>query len=139
MYALLSIDSVLRIALAMTLLFVVVPRLAWPRTPAENRLQRFWWDFGAGLTLLTIAGALLTLMKLYALPTLLLLCAAIVLFGRAAYFHRRPIELLAAAQKWIVMATINVLERRVNVRRRVARAWRRVAAWGGRVVEVNER
>ena len=137
MYALLSIDSVLRIALAMTLLFVVVPRLAWPRTPASNGLERFWWDFGVGLTLLTIAGQLLTLMKLYALPTLLLLCAAIVLFGRAAYFHRRPLELLAAAQKWIVMATINVLERRVNVRRRVARAWRRVAARGSHVVKQN--
>jgi len=128
MYALLSIDSVLRIALAMTLLFVVVPRLAWPRTPAANHLERFWWDFGAGLTLLTIAGQLLTLMKLYALPTLLLLCAAIILFGRAAYFHRRPLELLHAAQKWTVMATINVLERRVNVRRRLRRAWRRLRA-----------
>lgn len=128
MYAWLSIDSVLRIALAMTLLFVVVPRLAWPRTPASNRLERFWWDFGAGLTLLTIAGQLLTLTKLYALPTLLLLCAAIILFGRAAYFHRRPLELLRAAQRWMVMATINVLERRVNVRRRAARAWRRTRA-----------
>jgi hypothetical protein len=125
MYALLSIDSVLRIALAMTLLFVVVPRLAWPRTPAANRLERFWWDFGVGLTLLTIAGQLLTLMKLYALPTILLLCAAVILFGRAAYFHRRPLALLGAAQKWTVMATINVLERRVNVRRRIARLWRR--------------
>ena len=128
MYALLSIDSVLRIALAMTLLFVVVPRLAWPRTPAANHLERFWWDFGVGLTLLTIAGQLLTLMKLYALPTLLLLCAAIVLFGRAAYLHRRPLELLGAAQKWTVMATINVLERRVDVRRRLRRAWRRLRA-----------
>jgi len=128
MYALLSIDSTLRIALAMTLLFVVVPRLAWPRTPAENRLERFWWDFGAGLTLLTIAGQLLTLMKLYALPTLLLLCGAVILFGRAAYLHRRPLDLLNAAQKWIVMATINVLERRVNVRRRLRRAARRLRA-----------
>jgi hypothetical protein len=126
MYALLSIDSVLRIALAMTLLFVVVPRLAWPRTPAENRLERFWWDFGVGLTLLTIAGQLLTLMKLYALPTLLLLCGAVILFGRAAYLRRRPLELLNAAQKWMVMATINVLERRVNVRRRLRRAARRL-------------
>ncbi|HKS21447.1 MAG TPA: hypothetical protein VJZ76_01515, partial [Thermoanaerobaculia bacterium] len=125
-YALLSIDSVLRIALAMTLLFVVVPRLAWPRTPAENRLERFWWDFGVGLTLLTIAGQLLTLMKLYALPTLLLLCGAVILFGRAAYHHRRPLELLSAAQKWIVMAAINLLERRVNVRRRLRRAMRRL-------------
>ena len=125
MYALLSIDSVLRIALAMTLLFVVVPRLAWPRTPASNRLERFWWDFGAGLTLLTISGQLLTLMKLYALPTLLLLCGAVILLGRAAYFHRRPLALLYASQKWLVMATINVLERRVNVRRRAARLWRR--------------
>src|ERR1043165_9811285 len=133
MYALLSIDSVLRIALAMTLLFVVVPRLAWPRTPAANHLERFWWDFGVGLTLLTIAGQLLTLMKLYALPTLLLLCGAVILFGRAAYHHRRPLELLNAAQKWTVMAAINVLERRVNVRRRLRRAMRRLRSEERRV------
>ena len=136
-YALLSIDSVLRIALAITLLFVVVPRLAWPRTPAENRLERFWWDFGVGLTLLTIAGQLLTLLKLYALPTLLLLCAAVILFGRAAYHRRRPLELLNAAQKWMVMAAINLLERRVNIRRRLRRIARRVVECGGHAAAVN--
>jgi len=40
--------------------------------------------------------------------TIFVVGAAIILFGRAAYFHRRPLELLNAAQRWIVMATINV-------------------------------
>jgi hypothetical protein len=118
MYVLLAIDSVLRIAFAIAVLFVVVPRLAGLKTG-------FWLNFGWGVVILTIAGQLLTLAKLYALPTLLLLCALVILLARAHEQQRSPLELLRDAGRWLVLASINVIEGRVSLRRRVRRIVRR--------------
>jgi hypothetical protein len=121
MYTLLAIDSTLRILFAMAFLFVLVPRLAAIKT-------NFWFNFGWGIVILTIGGQLLTLMKLYALPTLLLLCALVILLARARQQHRSPLALLADAHRWVTLAVINVLERRASVSRRVRRMWRRARA-----------
>jgi len=121
MYTLLAIDSTLRIVFALAFLFVLVPRLCCSS-------KNFWFNLGWGIVILTIAGQLLTLMKLYALPTLLLLCALVILIARAARQHRSPLALLADAHRWLTLATINLLERRVSIRRRVRRMWRRARA-----------
>ena len=141
MYALLAIDSTLRIAFAMVVLFVVVPRLARPRVrqapspvpPPPGQagapvLHSFWFDLAWGIVILTIAGQLLTLVNLYALPTLLLLCAFVILIARSVREHRSPLALLRDAHRWVTVSTINVLERRVSVARRVRRMWRRARA-----------
>jgi len=140
MYTLLAIDSTLRIIFAMAVLFVLVPRLCGTGAPAcpagdgsagdgdrRGRLSytNFWFNFGWGIVILTIAGQLLTLMKLYALPTLVLLCALVILLARAYQQRRSPLALLADAHRWVTLAVINVLERRVSIRRRARRAWRR--------------
>ena len=121
MYTLLAIDSTLRIIFAMAFLFVLVPRLCGVR-------RQFWFNFAWGIVILTIAGQLLTLMKLYALPTLLLLCALVILLARARQQQRPPLALLAAAHRWVTLAVINILERRVSILRRVRRMGRRVRA-----------
>jgi len=121
MYTFLAIDSTLRILFAMAVLFVLVPRLCGAKT-------NFWFNLAWGIVILTVAGQLLTLMKLYALPTLLLLCALVILIARAAQQHRSPLALLADAHRWITVAVINVLERRVSIRRRMRRLWRRTRA-----------
>jgi len=121
MYTLLAIDSTLRIIFAMAFLFVLVPRLA-------NIKNNFWFNFGWGIVILTIGGQLLTLMKLYALPTLLLLCVLVILLARAWQQHRSPLALLADAHRWVTLAVINVLERRASVSRRVRRMGRRARA-----------
>ena len=121
MYTLLAIDSTLRILFAMAVLFVLVPRLAGMKT-------NFWFNLGWGIVILTIAGQLLTLMKLYALPTLLLVCALVILLARAYQQHKSPLALLRNAHRWITLAVINMLERRVSLRRRVRRIARRARA-----------
>jgi|GEM_PF-1047413 len=139
MYPLLAIDSTLRIVFAIAVLFVVVPALCGTGAPAcpgacpgDDRRGRlsytFWFNFGWGIVILTIAGQLLTLMKLYALPTLLLLCALVILIARSVSQHRSPLALLADAHRWITVAIINILERRVSVARRARRIVRRARA-----------
>ena len=143
MYALLGIDTVLRITAALLVLFVVVPRLA-RRRPAElDRLEWFWWCFAAGVTLLTLTGQLLTLLNVYSTFTLLLAIALLILAVRSRMTGRPIPALLRDAYRSIVLVALNVLERRVSVPRRMRRAVRRwrgkvtfswaVAAWAGLV------
>ena len=88
MYTLLGIDAVLRITIALVLLFVVVPRLA-RRRPAElDRMEWFWWCFAAGVTLLTLGGQLFTLVNIYSTITLLLAIGAVA----ASHFGGRWVD-----------------------------------------------
>ena len=139
MYALYGIDAVLRITIALVLLFIVVPRLA-RRRPAElDRMEWFWWCFACGVTLLTLAGQLFTLLNIYSTITLLLAIAALILVVRSRVKHRPATALLHDLYRNVILFALNVLEGRVNVRRRLRRALRRsrsrvrfswiVAAW----------
>src|SRR5205807_3697150 len=63
MYFLMGIDTIIRIAAAMAMLFVAVPALALRRPAAVDRLQWFWLCFAAGTVALTLLGQLLTLVN----------------------------------------------------------------------------
>lgn len=128
MYTLLGIDTVLRIAAALVLLFVVVPRLARKRPAELDRMEWFWWCLAAGTTALTIAGQLFTLLNIYSTLTLLLAIAALILAVRARTTGRKPLAQLHDLYRNIVLFSLNVLEGRVNVRRRIRRAIRRARA-----------
>jgi hypothetical protein len=125
MYTLLGIDSVLRITAALVVLFVIVPRLA-RRRPAElDRLEWFWWCFAAGVTLLTLAGQLFTLFNVYSTVTLLLAIAVLVLTVRSRTTGRTVTAILRDLYRSVVLFALNILEGRVNVRRRLRRVIRR--------------
>ncbi|HVR37697.1 MAG TPA: hypothetical protein VMU84_01275 [Thermoanaerobaculia bacterium] len=119
MYALLGIDTVIRIVLAMLFLFVFVPWLAF------GRRVPFWISFAAGTIFLTLIGQLLTLVNAYSTFTLLLVLTAFVVIVRARVMKISPATLLRNAYRIVVLAAINILEGRVNVARRFRRAWRR--------------
>jgi hypothetical protein len=125
MYPLLGIDALLRIALAMAFLFLALPALA-RRRPAElDRMQWFWWCFAAGVTLLALAGQLFALLNIFSTLTLLLAAAAIVVIVRSRVTGRSAAALLHDLYRATVVFTLNTLDGRVNVARRVRRAWRR--------------
>jgi hypothetical protein len=130
MYALLGIDALLRITAAMAFLFIAIPAMA-RRRPAElDRLQWFWWCFAAGVTLLTLTGQLFTLLNIVSAATLLLVAAMVIVLTRARVSAQSPATLLHRWYRTVVLAALNVLERRVNLRRRIRRAWRRAhVAW----------
>lgn len=128
MYALLGIDAVLRITVALVLLFVVVPRLARRRPDDLDRVEWFWWCFACGVTALTLAGQLFTLLNIYSTLTLLLAIAALVLAVRARVTGRAAGAQLRDLYRNVVLFTLNILEGRVNVRRRVRRALRQARA-----------
>jgi hypothetical protein len=133
MYALLGIDTVLRITAALLFLFVGVPALA-RRRPAElDRMEWFWWCSAACITSLTIAGQLLTLLNIYSVATLLLVIAALIVFVRARMSGRTPGTVLRDAYRAVVLVSLHALEGRFNVRRRIRRARRRLRARFGRV------
>ncbi len=71
MYWLMSIDALIRIALAITFLFVIVPALCRQRRHGSTALERFFWNFGVGITVITITGQILTLANLFSLFPLL--------------------------------------------------------------------
>lgn len=125
MYTLLGIDAVLRITAALLVLFVAVPRLARRRPEELDRMQWFWWCFAAGITFLTLAGQLLTLLHVNAAPTLILLLCVLVLAVRARLTGRAATAILHDLYRSVVLFSLNILEGRVNVRRRIRRAWRR--------------
>ncbi|HEX8169081.1 MAG TPA: hypothetical protein VF824_00915 [Thermoanaerobaculia bacterium] len=129
MYALLGIDAVLRITAALLLLFVAVPRLARRRPEELDRMQWFWWCFAGGTTLLTIAGQLFTLAHLFSAATLLLAIAALIVLVRAKTGGRNVGAVVHDLYRGVVLFSLNVLEGRVNVRRRVRRARRRLRDW----------
>jgi hypothetical protein len=125
MYILLGIDTVVRIVAAMALLFVGVPALMRARPRELGRMEWFWWCLGCGITLLTICGQLLTLLNAYSAATLLLLIAAAILLVRARVSHQSPATLLQDVYRKLVLVSLNTLEGRINIPRRIRRAWRR--------------
>jgi hypothetical protein len=125
MYALLGIDAVLRITAALLFLFVAVPALA-RRRPAElNRMEWFWWCSAAGVTAITMAGQLLTLLNVFSGATLLLAIGALIVIVRARLSGRTPAAVLHDWYRAVVLVSLHTLERRINVRRRLRRARRR--------------
>ena len=78
MYTLYAIDTVLRISAALLVLFLIVPALAWRRPESLSRMEWFWWNLGAGITLLTLAGQLFTLLNVAGTLTDLALFATII-------------------------------------------------------------
>ncbi|HEX2061944.1 MAG TPA: hypothetical protein VHK90_14480, partial [Thermoanaerobaculia bacterium] len=127
MYTLYGIDAVLRITAALLLLFVAVPALARCRPAELDRLQWFWWCFAAGVTSLTITGQVLTLLKIFNTVTLLLAIAVLVLMVRSRVTGRAMTTILHDLYRSVVLFSLNVLEGRIDLRRRLRRAMRRVA------------
>jgi hypothetical protein len=125
MYALLAIDALLRIVAALAVLFLLVPRLARRRPESLDRMEWFWWCLAAGVTTLTLGGQLLALLNIFSAVTLLAAIAAVVLIVRARVSGRSPLDLVRAVYSSVVVSSINILEGRVNVRRRLRRAARR--------------
>jgi len=126
MYALLGIDSVLRMTAALLFLFVAVPALA-RRRPAElDRMEWFWWCSAFAITALTIVGQILTLLNIFSAATLLLVIAVLIVLVRARGSGRKPGAVLHDWYRSVVLISLHTLEGRVNVRRRLRRARRRL-------------
>ena len=128
MYALLGIDAVLRITAALLALFVGVPALARRRPEALDRMEWFWWCLAAGIAIITITGQLLTLVNAFSTITILLAMAVLVIAVRARVSGRTPVAILRDLYRNVVLFSLNILEGRVNVRRRLRRALRRMRA-----------
>jgi hypothetical protein len=111
MYWLYGIDTVLRIAAALLLLFVCIPALAWPRPASFTRLDWFFWNFGAGVTLLTLAGQLFTLLNIASAVTYIALFACIVVLCRAKRAGVRPLQWLRDAYREAVLYALRILDR----------------------------
>lgn len=128
MYWLMSIDALVRITVAMAVLFVAVPALARAARPGTTALERFFWNFGVGIALLTLAGELLALGNLFSIVTLLAVLALIVLAGRAMQRGIGPLALLRQASETAFVAVLNTFDKRVSVSRRLRRIRRRLLA-----------
>lgn len=128
MYWLMSIDALIRIAFAMAFLFVIVPALAWPRRKGATFLEGFFWNFGVGIMLITLVGQVFTLASLFSLVTLLLVAGLVVLFGRSVYLEQSPWTVVRRSFETTFLAFLNILDRRVNVPRRIRRRFRRTIA-----------
>ncbi len=128
MYTLLAIDTVLRITAAILFLFVAVPALARRRPVELDRLEWFWWCLAAGITFLTIAGQILSLANVHSAATLLLLIVLLVLAIRSKFTGRPATQILQDLYRACVRFSLNALEGRVSVRRRIARMRRRLRA-----------
>ena len=128
MYWLYSIDALVRIVFAFVLLFIVVPVLAKEKPRHETFLTRFFWNFGAGIMLITVAGQILTLGSLFSPLTVALGCALVVLAGRARNRGISAWSLVKRSAENSFLAFLNIFDRRVNVPRRMRRAWRRTMA-----------
>ena len=135
MYWLMALDALIRIALAILFLFVLVPVLA-RRTAAGREqhttlLERFFWNFGVGITLLTLVGQVFTLANLFSLLTILVVAALVILIGRNV---RAEVRIQTAGQNLVqsvesaFLAVLNIFDGRVNVRRRIRRRARRFLA-----------
>ena len=125
MYALIATNALLRIVIALLVLFIGVPALARRRPAALDRMEWFWWCFAAGVTALTLIAQLLMLLNVFSTITLLIAIVTLVLFTRARLSNRPVFALLRDLHRAIVVSSINILEGRVSVRRRLRRGWRR--------------
>lgn len=128
MYGLLAIDALARIVLALAFLFVLVPALAWPRTPATTAVERFFWNYGVGVALITLTGQVLSLGNLYSPLTILCVAALVVVIGRARQRSVGPLRLVRLWSETALLAFLNIFDRRVHVLRRIRRAFRRALA-----------
>src|SRR5258708_24439433 len=124
MYILLGADTVTRIALAMLLVFVVVPALAWPKPRTLGRLEWFWWNLGAGILLFTLAGQLFTLVNIAGSLAYVALLATIVTVCRARLAGVSPLHWIARWYRAAVLYALHMLDGRVSIRRRLQRAMR---------------
>src|SRR5215213_1653405 len=105
MYALLGIDTVLRIAAALLFLFAGVPALA-RRRPAElDRMEWFWWCSAAAVIALTIVGQLLTLLNVFTAATLLLVIGVLIVIVRARMSGRTPAAVLRDWYRAVVLVS----------------------------------
>ncbi|HEX8255468.1 MAG TPA: hypothetical protein VF846_20175 [Thermoanaerobaculia bacterium] len=111
MYWLYGIDTVVRIAAALVLLFVCIPALAWRRPASFTRLDWFFWNFGVGLTLLTLAGQLFTLFNVASAATYVLLLATIVVVCRARRAGVPPLRWLKDSYRDAVLYGLRILDR----------------------------
>lgn len=128
MYWLMSIDALVRIAVAMGFLFIVIPALAAPARPGTTAVERFFWNFGVGTAVLTLVGQALTLGNLFSVVTLLVVAAAIVLVARSRRRGVGPLSIVRGAAEHAFLAVLNMFDKRVHLRRRLHRLRRRVVA-----------
>ncbi|MDQ3282316.1 MAG: hypothetical protein M3Q69_13005 [Acidobacteriota bacterium] len=128
MYWLYGIDTVVRIVIALAVLFVAIPALAWKRPASFSRLDWFWWNLGVGLTFLTLAGQILTLLNVAATVTYVLLFTAIIVLCRARQAGVAPLRWLRDAYRDAVLFALHLLDGRTSFR---ARFTERVRTWWG--------
>ncbi|MFL6248556.1 MAG: hypothetical protein ACJ74H_21205 [Thermoanaerobaculia bacterium] len=110
MYTLFAIDTVLRITAALVVLFVIVPALAWRRPESLSRMEWFWWNLGVGITLLTLAGQLFTLLNIAGTLTYLALFATIIVLGRAHAAGVPPLRWLADSYREAVLFALRRMD-----------------------------
>jgi hypothetical protein len=127
-YWLYAVDAVVRIVAAVAFLFIAVPWLAKQERHDVPFLTRFFWNAGAGIALITLCGHVLSLGNLFSPVTLLLGIAVVILWGRARGRGVSPWTLARRLAEDVFLAILNIVERRVNVRRRIRRAYRRLVA-----------
>lgn len=128
MYWLMSIDAVVRIAIGMTVLFVVVPALALPSRRDAPLLDRFFWNFGVVVIFITLGGQILTLANLFSRVTLLVTVVVLLILRRAAVAQVTPWSLVRRWSETAFLAVLNVFEGKINLRRRLRRRYRRAIA-----------
>ena len=125
-YFFMGIDTVIRIGAALWFLFVLIPRLALPPRPEAFVLERFWWNFGVGTITLVFIGQLLSLGNLYTLPTLLLALLLLIVAAQCIQNRESPLRLIRRIRDLAVVTAFNILDRRVNLRRRARLGLRRL-------------
>ncbi|HET7434501.1 MAG TPA: hypothetical protein VFN10_07300, partial [Thermoanaerobaculia bacterium] len=137
MYVLLGIDTVVRIAAALLILFVLVPALAYRRPRELDRMEWFWWCFAAGCVLLTLFGQLATLVNIAAAPTLFVALAAFIVIVRARTRQTTPVAIIRNGVRAVVLSVLNILEGRVNLARRMRRVARHSRRFFARTFATN--
>lgn len=133
MYWLMSIDALVRIAFAILFLFVIVPVLARRGSPPDasqdtTLLERFFWNFGVGITLITLVGQIFTLANLFSLLTILVVAVVVILFGRGLRVESGAAWSVKQSAERAFLALLNIFDGRVNVPRRIRRKSRRTIA-----------
>ena len=125
-YFLQGLDTTLRIAVAGGVFLFVVPSLLWPAPRGTPLVERVFWSLALGIVVLTGVGQLLCLPNAYSLPTLGLALLAVGLAIRWRRSGERPGPLLSRARDLFVVSLLNLVDGRVNVRRRLRRRFRRL-------------
>jgi len=124
-YLLLASDAIFRILLAFLFFFVLVPRWIVPADRAREVLERLWWNLGLGIIALTLIGQILTFFRIYSLATLLLSIGLAVLVSRSVRKGVSLPKLIREDYTELIVTGFNILDRRINVPRRLRRWLRR--------------